>query len=187
MAKKYIVIHHSATSDGIVYRDFDSIKKGHLAKGWRDIGYHWVIEKVNGILVAQPGREESDVGAHCIGRNGDGIGICCVGNFEIETPTEELYRFVAAKCKDIMTRHPIKETGGHKQYDATACPGKNFNVDRVRQLVKSEPDRPRVLVRGKEIQGQIINGRMWVPLREVGEAMGYAVEWDEGSKTALVK
>jgi len=139
MVKSFIVIHHSATPDGVTYKDYDSIKKGHLAKGWRDIGYHWVIEKVNGKLTAIPGRAESDDGAHCPGKNFDGIGICCVGNFEIEVPTEELYQFVAAKCRDIVTRHPIKEIGGHRQYSATACPGKNFDVNRVKQLVKEGP------------------------------------------------
>ncbi len=184
MAKTHIVLHHSATKDG-VYRDFDSIKRGHLARGWRDIGYHWVIEKVNGVLVATPGRAENDVGAHCISRNADGIGICCVGNFQNEIPSEELYRFVANLCKNIMTRHPIREIGGHKQYDATACPGRNFNVDRVRQLVKAT-DQPRVIVKGKEIQNRIIDNRTWVPLREVAEAIGNKVDWDDATKTATV-
>ncbi|MDD3899183.1 MAG: hypothetical protein PHE82_09595, partial [Syntrophomonadaceae bacterium] len=74
MAKEYIVLHHSATPDGIIYEDFDAIKRGHLARGYRDIGYHWVIELVNGVLTAAPGRPEWDTGAHCPGRNTDGIG-----------------------------------------------------------------------------------------------------------------
>ncbi len=136
MDKRYIVLHHSATTDGRVLRDFEAIKREHLARGYRDIGYHWVIERVNGCLVAIPGRSEEEVGAHCTGRNQDGIGVCVVGNFEREIPAADLYSFVAAKCRDIMARHPIREIGGHRDYMATACPGKNFDLQAVRQLLK---------------------------------------------------
>jgi len=136
MERKYIVLHHSASPDGRILKDFDAIKAEHLRRGYRDIGYHWVIELVNGVFVATPGRAEWEDGAHCPGRNQDSIGICCVGNFQKDIPSEQLYRFVAAKCRDIMTRHPIKEIGGHRDYFATVCPGTNFNVDHIRQLVK---------------------------------------------------
>lgn len=136
--KQYIVLHHSATPDGVVYKDFDAIKRGHLARGYRDIGYHWVVEMVDGKLVAVPGRPEWDDGAHCIPRNKDSIGICIVGNFQETVPTDELYMFVADLCRQIMSRHPIQEIGGHRDYDATACPGKNFDVEKVKRLVKGE-------------------------------------------------
>lgn len=58
-----------------------------------------------------------------------------VGNFETETPTDELYHLVAEKCRDIMSRHPIREIGGHRDYMATACPGRNFDIQVVRQMV----------------------------------------------------
>lgn len=141
MDKRYIVLHHSATVDGKAIRDFVAIKKEHMARGYRDIGYHWVIENINGILTAIPGRPEWEIGAHCPGRNQDGIGICVVGNFELEVPGNDLYCFVANKCSDIMARHPIREIGGHRDYIATACPGKHFDVEVVRQLVKGEKNR----------------------------------------------
>ncbi len=181
MSKQYIVVHHSATLDGVVYRDFDAIKRGHMAKGWRDIGYHWVVEKVNGVLTAIPGRAEYDVGAHCIARNVDSIGICCIGNFEIEVPGEELYILVANLCREIMSRHPIVEIAGHKDYDATACPGRYFDIQIVKQLIKggTSMQEVKVIVKNQEINGRLIDGVTYVPLRELVELLNNKVSWDE--------
>lgn len=139
MSKTYIVLHHSASPDHPILMDFDSIKRWHTEhNGWRDIGYHWVIEWVDNKLVALPGRPEWDTGAHCPGRNQDGIGICIVGNFQESEPDPEIYPFVADLCRQIINRHPIKEIGGHRDYYATACPGQYFDVERVRRLVKGD-------------------------------------------------
>ena len=190
MAKKYIVLHHSASADHGTLKNFDDIKRWHTVNnGWRDIGYNWVIERVNGKLVALPGRSEGDTGAHCPGRNTDGVGVCIVGNFQETVPSEELYLFVADLCKQIMTRHPIQEIGGHRDYAATACPGKNFDVGRVRQLVKGGEvlNDVKVIVKGKELPGKLIDNRTWVPLRELVEALNNQVIWDEKDRAAVVK
>ena len=135
--KEYIILHHSATPDGLVLKDFDAIKRYHMeVNGWRDIGYHWVVERIDGVLTAIPGRPEADDGAHCLRHNSDAIGVCVVGDYTKAPPDDETYRFVAALCKQIKTRHPIKEVGGHRDYYATACPGNFFDVEKVRQYVK---------------------------------------------------
>jgi hypothetical protein len=202
--KEHIVIHHSATTDGIVYKDFDSLLKGHLARGFRDIGYHWVIESVNNKLVAIPGRAEWDTGAHCPGKNEDGIGVCVVGNFEEEIPTQELYQFVADKCKDIMSRHPIKKIAGHNHYCPTLCPGKNFDVEKVKQLVYRKEETPlekiKVKIGDKEVTGLLIqlpgevNATTYVPIRDYNDAMVEAIKaavdeviWCKDTRTVEVK
>jgi hypothetical protein len=135
--KEYIILHHSATPDGLVLKDFDAIKRYHMeVNGWRDIGYHWVVERIDGVLTAIPGRPEADDGAHCLRHNSDAIGVCVVGDYTKAPPDDETYRFVAALCKQIKARHPIKEIGGHRDYYATACPGDKFDVEKVRQYVK---------------------------------------------------
>jgi len=190
VAKKYIVLHHSANADHGTLKNYDNIKRWHVQNnGWRDIGYNWVIERVNGKLVALPGRSEGDTGAHCPGRNTDGVGVCIVGNFQETVPSEELYLFVADLCKQIMTRHPIQEIGGHRDYAATACPGKNFDVGRVRQLVKGGEvlNDVKVIVKGKELPGKLIDNRTWVPLRELVEALNNQVTWNEKDRAAVVK
>lgn len=195
--KEYIVLHHSATLDGTVYKDFDSIKRGHLERGYRDIGYHWVVEMVDGKLVATPGRPERDTGAHCLSRNHEGIGICCVGNFQETAPSEELYTFVADLCRQIMTRHPIQEIGGHRDYYATACPGKNFDVDYIRKLVKEGEVMPEgaqealINVNGKEFPAYITGGHVYfgqgVSVREFMETINRNLIWDSSNLTLDIK
>jgi len=136
MSKNHIVLHHSATWDDKTKRDYDAIKAGHIRIGDRDIGYHWLIEYVNGKIVNEVGRAETDSAAACPGKNFDAIHICLVGNFQEVAPTEEEYRAVADKCRDIMTRWPIETIKGHREWYATACPGKMFDVQYVRDLVK---------------------------------------------------
>ena len=38
-----IIVHCSATPEGKHY-SVDTIRKWHLKRGWRDIGYHFVID-----------------------------------------------------------------------------------------------------------------------------------------------
>lgn len=196
MAKKYIIIHHSVSPDHPVLKNFDEIKRWHVENnGYRDIGYHWVVEYINGKLTAIPGRAEWDTGAHTIGRNNDGIGICIVGNFEKDTPTEELYQFVANLCKEIKCRHPITEIDGHRDHNATACPGKNFNMDRVRELMKDDrkPILIKINIKGKEFDGYLKGGTTYfdeackTPVRAVVEAISPNISWESETTTVFIR
>ncbi|MDO5643861.1 MAG: N-acetylmuramoyl-L-alanine amidase [Paracoccus sp. (in: a-proteobacteria)] len=75
------VHHYSAT-----YPDQDigvaEIREMHRKRGWRDVGYHYVIRRDGTI---ERGRPESKVGAHVAGHNATSIGICCIGGIERAT------------------------------------------------------------------------------------------------------
>lgn len=45
----------------------------------------------------------------------------------------------------------------------------------------------KVIVKGKEIPGKLIDNRTWVPLREIIEALNNQVIWDEKDRAAVVK
>lgn len=70
-----IIVHCSATAEG---KDFTTaqIKQWHLARGFSDIGYHWVIYRDGSV---HAGRDESKIGAHCTGHNSYSIGVCYIG------------------------------------------------------------------------------------------------------------
>ena len=109
MKPEYIVIHHSLTPDGST-KDWDAIRRYHIeTNGWTDIGYHYGIERVNGVLTTQMGRPVFMNGAHCkeAGMNSKSIGICVVGNFDVVPPDLETMNYLRDFCYAIMANYPI--------------------------------------------------------------------------------
>ena len=82
-----IILHCSATERGKDFRVAD-IDRWHRARGFRKVGYHYVID-IDGTVEA--GRKESEIGAHCSGRNKHSIGICYVGGLSLGLPTNTLH------------------------------------------------------------------------------------------------
>lgn len=70
-----IIIHCSATKEGRDYTVAD-IDRYHRARGFRKIGYHFVIYRDGSIHV---GRTKNEIGTHCTGQNAISIGICYIG------------------------------------------------------------------------------------------------------------
>lgn len=70
-----IVIHCSAAPNGSK-QTIEDIDKIHRDRGWRKVGYHYVIT-VDGQI--HEGRLIEEVGAHVYGHNKDSVGVCCVG------------------------------------------------------------------------------------------------------------
>ena len=133
---KYIIIHHTLTKDGEV-KDWHSIRSYHKdVKGWSDIGYHYGIEKVNGRYEYQLGRDLFHDGAHCKGRNHDGIGICVVGNFDIDSPAPIQYDLTASLCRQLMDVFgiPITNVLPHRKFAPKTCPGKMFWMKPMKTL-----------------------------------------------------
>jgi len=138
---EYIIIHHSATKQG----DAETFRRAHKAKGWRDIGYHYVINngtyQPDGLI--ETGRSEAEDGAHCNsdGMNRKSIGICLVGNFDIDKPTIAQMEALERLCRDIMARYkiPVSKVLGHGEVAATNCPGKNFDMAAFRKRLEGKP------------------------------------------------
>ena len=74
-----LIVHCSATREGQDI-DIDTIKDWHVnGRGWRDVGYHYVI-KLDGTI--QKGRMDNVPGAHCRKLNMSSLGICYIGGVE---------------------------------------------------------------------------------------------------------
>ena len=77
-----VILHCSATPDySEGSRLFDrfgasDIDIWHKRRNFSKIGYHRVIRRSG---VWEVGREYHEQGAHCLGHNGDSIGICLIG------------------------------------------------------------------------------------------------------------
>jgi hypothetical protein len=137
---KWIVIHHSATPAGSA-AFFD---RAHRQKGWDELGYHFVIGNGTGSRDGQievgPRWPKQKWGAHAKTAdnqfNDYGIGICLVGNFEIDRPTAAQVRALAKLTAYLMqTYHiPADHVIGHGQAKPTGCPGRNVSIAEIRRL-----------------------------------------------------
>lgn len=124
-----VVWHHSETKDGET-KDWDAIRRYHIKeKGWRDIGYHFGIERVGGVLGVKIGRPLSMVGGHCLGMNEQAIGICVIGNFDLAAPDAETCRMVVSLGREISAHFRLKPAAHHYHREFTKeknCPGLKF-------------------------------------------------------------
>ena len=122
-----IIIHCSATEAG---RDFTAadIDRWHRQRGWRCIGYHYVI-RLDGTV--EEGRPVSEIGAHCKGHNAHSIGICYVGGLRSSSGSRLIpadTRTAAQKLSllSLLTilkhRYPTATIHGHNEYAPKACP-----------------------------------------------------------------
>jgi hypothetical protein len=174
VVKRYIVVHHSATIDGRL-NDWAGICKYHTswrrldrgeivtaqeageltAQGvrceppWRGpCGYHYGIERDNGLILVRQGRPVAETGAHATGFNESGVGLCIVGNYDREAPDPLLYdeikkqiRAIAAEIgMDAAVMAREKYILGHRETYALrgvtqqkTCPGSAFDMDKLRQ------------------------------------------------------
>ena len=122
-----IIIHCSATPEGRKVT-VDEIRQWHLQRGWKDIGYHYVIY-LDGTI--HRGRPESVVGAHCVGYNKNSIGICYIGGCDKnmqpkDTRTVGQKRALIEILRRLKRDYPNATLHGHNEFVKKACP--SFNV-----------------------------------------------------------
>jgi N-acetylmuramoyl-L-alanine amidase len=122
-----IVIHCSATRAIQSRIGAKDIRQWHLDKGWRDIGYHFVIKRDGTV---EKGRDVDAVGSHVSGHNHDSVAICLVGGLNDNTYQPENNYTVSqwASLKKLITtlvkRYPAAKVKGHRDYEGVkkACP-----------------------------------------------------------------
>jgi hypothetical protein len=137
---EWIVVHHSATPTG----GAAAFDKMHKAKGWDELGYHFVIgngsDTRDGQVEVGSRWPKQKWGAHTKTPdnrfNEHGIGICLVGNFDVSHPTDAQLKSLAKLVSYLMkTYHiPADHVLGHRDCKSTDCPGKYMNIAQVRQL-----------------------------------------------------
>ncbi|MEV6178841.1 FG-GAP-like repeat-containing protein [Streptomyces sp. NPDC052015] len=159
---KAAVLHHTGvSSDNTIScaqtaARLRSIQQAHIAQGYFDMGYNFVVDKCGQIFEGRSGGVDLPVtGAHDIGFNPNTLGISYLGNYETATPSraglDAIARLIAWKFgmygidptgKVTLTSGSAKgvdgnlvEKGtsitvprvlGHRDTNATACPGRNL-------------------------------------------------------------
>lgn len=121
---KEIIVHCSATPEGKDY-SVSEIRRWHLARGFSDIGYHYVIYRDGS---THKGREESKAGAHCKGHNSHSIGVCYIGGVEKDgktpkdTRTDAQRKSLLVLLTELKQRYPSAKIYPHYKFTAKACP-----------------------------------------------------------------
>ncbi len=118
-----IILHCSATPEG---RDVDmeELREWHKARGFSDVGYHYVIH-INGLM--EVGRPIGKIGAHCKGYNKDSIGICYIGGLDKDgkpkdTRTEEQKQGLFYLVSELKKQFMAATIHGHNEFSDKACP-----------------------------------------------------------------
>lgn len=126
-----ITIHHdgispfASTNKAEAAARIESIRRGHRGRNFGDIGYHYVIDPAGRVW---QGRSLTWQGAHVGAQNDGNLGICVLGNYQNQRPSETQLRAVEHFVAQQMRTHRVgvRQVYTHKELAATACPGRNL-------------------------------------------------------------
>ena len=120
-----IIIHCSATPENREV-SVETIRKWHLARGFNDIGYHYVIDLKGGVHIGRPITKR---GAHTAYANKDSIGICYVGGMTKDmkhpkdTRTKQQKDSLVKLLQELIYKYNKDMTiHGHNEFANKACP-----------------------------------------------------------------
>jgi hypothetical protein len=134
----FLVIHHEAgsnTSTDWAAR-VRAVQNLHMdTNGWADVGYNYLVDP-NGVAYEGRAGGENIIGAHLCGKNTNTMGVCMLGTFTSQLPTNNaqytLKRIMAWKTVQrgldpLGTGYHVDRTifkiSGHQSSCATSCPG----------------------------------------------------------------
>ena len=125
----YIILHHMAG-----YGSANDIHRIHLNQGWTGIGYHYFVRKDGSIYT---GRPIDMVGAHTSDYNSQAVGICFEGNYEADTIMPDIQKKSGQELITYLKGiYPNAQVKMHKDFNATACPGKYFPFEEIKKGVQ---------------------------------------------------
>ncbi|MCR8671753.1 N-acetylmuramoyl-L-alanine amidase [Agrococcus sp. HG114] len=133
-----IIVHHTAssnstsTSQSAAISIARQIQQWHFARGWSDTGQHFTIARGGYILEGRHRTLEGLAtgrlfphGAHVSGQNSTSLGIETEGTFTSVQPTSAQWASLVSLCAYLCQTYRLPATAiyGHRNYNATACPG----------------------------------------------------------------
>lgn len=126
---KEIIIHCTATKEGVKC-SIEDIRRVHLARGFDDVGYHYVVNIDGSIDI---GRTPERIGAHCKGHNTYSLGVCYVGGLDAngkpkDTRTAEQKQALINLLTRLKSEYPGADILGHR--DTSPDTNNNGKVDK---------------------------------------------------------
>lgn len=152
-----IAFHHMASSSMSV----KDIENYHVnTNGWIAIGYNYWIDS-DGTIYEGRGLNK---GAGVANHNSHIISIGLRGDFENYFPTKEQYYSSKTLVKHLKEKIPtITKTGCHKDWNATVCPGKNFDINIIlKEEINMEFTDVKDIVENLALFNVITNKELWL-------------------------
>lgn len=135
MTKDEIIIHCSDSPEGR-NDTVNDIQRWHKSRGWKAIGYNYVIHLDGSIHKGRDldgdGNVNEETGAHALGHNKRSIGICYIGGADSitrkpkDTRTPEQKEAMKELVLKLKRELGITKVLGHNEVSAKACP--SFDV-----------------------------------------------------------
>lgn len=149
LQREGIILHHSASPETDTVEKIEYI---HQKQGMTVVGYHRLIKRDPKTNKAYPktGRDLIYQGGHTYIESqkkadadplakGDKqyynkrwVGVCLIGNYETTPINSEYYKNVIFELAQMCIKFNVKRIRGHREVDATACPGKFIDLNKVR-------------------------------------------------------
>jgi N-acetylmuramoyl-L-alanine amidase len=119
---------HCSDSDKLNHNSINVVRRWHLERGWKDVGYHYFITR-HGVI--QTGRDVETIPAAQKGHNKDSIAICVHGSKHF---LPEQFGALRELCWTIKELHGEKSVSfhGHCEVSKKTCP--NFDYANVLNL-----------------------------------------------------
>lgn len=131
-----IIIHCAATPEGKSFTVAD-IDHWHRQRGWKGIGYHFVIYLDGSV---HKGRPIEQVGAHCLEHNANSIGVCYIGGCTADGKRPKDTRTLAQKASlarlvtELRRQFPKATVHGHCEFADKACPAFDVKTSELCEL-----------------------------------------------------
>ena len=159
-----IAFHHMAHETW----DVKDVEKYHVFEnGWDAIGYNYWIA-FDGTIYEGRGL---NIGAGVLFHNSHILSIGLQGDFEKQMPTDEQYKSARELVYFLKEKIPgIKNIGCHRDWNATACPGKNFDIKKITEYNDMEAELKKLKEEIDSLKNDINT------LKESNEALLEAVQ-----------
>lgn len=153
-------VHHTVNANDYTKAEVPGIIRSIYAyhvesRGWRDIGYNFLIDKFGRIWEGRAGGVDRPVvGAHTENYNNYGFGASAIGNYDIAQPSSAMIQAYGALFAWKLSLHGVAANAtnvrigpkvfphaieGHRDTKATACPGKYLyaKIPEIRTIAAS--------------------------------------------------
>ncbi len=136
-------VHHTVNANGYTKAEVPAILRGIYAyhtqsRGWRDIGYNYLIDRFGRIWEGRYGGITLPVvGAHTLNYNENSFAASAIGNYDIARPSAAMVDAYARLYAWKLSLHGVRPTSrqnvagttfnaisGHRDAAQTACPGR---------------------------------------------------------------